>query len=154
MYFDVFIFSSLFALCSSSCGTCKNSKTNESSCCTDYYDYFGSCLPCMGSYGPNCSSICPNGYFGHGCRHKCSCASTQWCDAVIGCSSKINEPLKNYVHMEYVYNALSRVYGINSCFNSQSKKLECCKGFANIKGICEGKENIKNENAIIFFIFY
>lgn len=36
---------------------------------------------------------------------------------------------------------------------SQSKKLECCKGFANIKGICEGKENIKNENAI-FFIFY
>lgn len=122
--------------------------------------HFAVFAACMGSYGPNCSSICPNGYFGHGCRHKCSCASTQWCDAVIGCSSKINgkwklyyieifrlnrieplficsvksvkvnhfnpsfcfqfstlEPLKNYVHMEYVYNALSRVYGINSCFN-------------------------------------
>lgn len=33
---------------------------------------------------------------------------------------------------------------------SQSRKLECCKGFANTKGKCESKENIKKYNAIFF----
>lgn len=49
----------------------------------------------------------------------------------------------------YVYN--TDVY-TRSCFFqfSQSRKLECCQGFVNTKGKCEGKENIKKYSAIYF----
>lgn len=72
----------------------------------------------MGSYGPNCSSICPDGYFGHGCRHKCSCASTQWCDAVIGCSNKINGKRKLNFIENFRLNCLENLFYLSKISKS------------------------------------
>ena len=45
-------------------------------------------VACMGSFGPNCSDPCPAGYFGHGCRRRCTCAVHEECDPKIGCDIK------------------------------------------------------------------
>nr|XP_022311018.1 multiple epidermal growth factor-like domains protein 10 [Crassostrea virginica] len=62
-------------------------------CCIDYYKDFDSesCLPCIGSFGPNCSSPCPDGFFGHGCRQICDCNDSMICDPSHGCVTKKNE---------------------------------------------------------------
>nr|XP_022301660.1 scavenger receptor class F member 2-like [Crassostrea virginica] len=73
---------------------CVEKQDAASLCRTDYYRdaESGSCFPCIGSFGPNCSDPCPAGYFGHGCRRRCACAVHQECDPKIGCAIKCKLP--------------------------------------------------------------
>lgn len=41
---------------------------------------------CIGSFGHNCASPCPDGYYGHGCRLKCNCNISESCKSEIGCT--------------------------------------------------------------------
>lgn len=67
---------------------------------------------CNGSFGLNCSSPCPDGYYGLGCRRICNCNDTQKCDPMIGCIYKgdhngIHIFVVNY-HVWYVHQ--SKIY--------------------------------------------
>lgn len=58
---------------------------------------------------------------------------------MIGCivtSGEISN-LTDCLYMEKVYNILTRAYGINICYNSTTKTIECCTGFTNRTGVCE-----------------
>ncbi|XP_062577017.1 cell death abnormality protein 1-like [Saccostrea cucullata] len=56
------------------------------SCCKDYKQDGNICVECdPGFRGINCSSSCPNNYFGRRCFHKCECSSFQYCDSRRGC---------------------------------------------------------------------
>ncbi|XP_065941227.1 uncharacterized protein [Magallana gigas] len=142
----LFLFCNFISLCLSNedIGECSNSKTNETSCCADYYrdSETKSCLPCVGSFGHDCSTPCQYGYFGHGCRRECDCNYSQTCDPMIGCivtSGEISN-LTDCLYMEKVYNILTRAYGINICYNSSTTKtIECCTGFTNRTGVCENR---------------
>lgn len=62
---------------------------------------------CNGSFGNNCSSPCPDGYYGLGCRLNCICTDTQKCDPMIGCihngdHNGIQMCVVNY-HVSYVH---------------------------------------------------
>lgn len=42
-------------------------------------------LACIGSFGKDCGNNCSYGYYGHGCRKRCSCSYQQKCDPKEGC---------------------------------------------------------------------
>ncbi|XP_062568721.1 uncharacterized protein LOC134230875 [Saccostrea cucullata] len=57
-------------------------------CCANYM-YVESehrCQECVGWFGANCSSKCPDGFYGKQCIEKCSCEARH-CDKVLGCLS-------------------------------------------------------------------
>ncbi|XP_061198162.1 multiple epidermal growth factor-like domains protein 10 [Saccostrea echinata] len=61
-------------------------------CCTNYRQERGICIPCIGSFGINCSGgICVEGFYGFGCREKCNCTIHEVCDHRIGCRKKVSE---------------------------------------------------------------
>lgn len=86
--FIIVIFCHLISPCISKGGQCDSSSNNDGTCCSDFYKdlKFGTCLPCIGSFGHNCSFPCPDGYFGHGCRLKCDCNITESCEPETGCT--------------------------------------------------------------------
>ncbi|XP_078336135.1 uncharacterized protein LOC111137598 isoform X2 [Crassostrea virginica] len=53
-------------------------------CCTSYYQTQDGCIPCIGATGFNCSTPCPDNYFGTKCMDRCQC-STDECDKELGC---------------------------------------------------------------------
>ncbi|XP_056018467.1 N-acetylglucosamine-1-phosphodiester alpha-N-acetylglucosaminidase-like isoform X2 [Ostrea edulis] len=61
-------------------GTCGTSE-DRFKCCTDYKRNGSRCVPCIGSFGPGCTKICPPGYYGFGCKTKCEC---EQCDKLNG----------------------------------------------------------------------
>ncbi|XP_078338348.1 uncharacterized protein LOC111138447 [Crassostrea virginica] len=63
-------------------------KNNKSRCCTNYQLIDGSCTPCIGTFGDNCSGgPCKEGYYGFGCLSKCNCSDLeQQCDRIKGCT--------------------------------------------------------------------
>ncbi|XP_078333052.1 uncharacterized protein LOC111109726 isoform X2 [Crassostrea virginica] len=72
-------------------GVCDKQVSKKSSyCCADFYrePKSGLCLPCVGSFGENCSSPCPDGYFGYRCLQICDCNNTEECDPKNGCVNK------------------------------------------------------------------
>uniref|UniRef100_A0A8W8KI96 Uncharacterized protein n=1 Tax=Magallana gigas TaxID=29159 RepID=A0A8W8KI96_MAGGI len=61
-----------------------NHKTNK--CCPDYYKVNGNCTECpAGTFGLNCSSICPKNFYGQFCQKECFCRH-QYCHPVDGCN--------------------------------------------------------------------
>ncbi|XP_062606980.1 uncharacterized protein LOC134268757 [Saccostrea cucullata] len=61
-------------------------------CCTNYREERGICIPCIGSFGINCTGgKCVEGFFGFGCREKCNCSVHEVCDHRIGCQKKVSE---------------------------------------------------------------
>uniref|UniRef100_A0A8W8KPB6 Uncharacterized protein n=1 Tax=Magallana gigas TaxID=29159 RepID=A0A8W8KPB6_MAGGI len=61
-----------------------NHKTFE--CCPDYYKVNGNCTECpAGTFGLNCSSICPMNFYGQFCQKRCFCRH-QYCQPVDGCN--------------------------------------------------------------------
>uniref|UniRef100_K1Q5N3 Uncharacterized protein n=1 Tax=Magallana gigas TaxID=29159 RepID=K1Q5N3_MAGGI len=80
-------------------------EKNEIFCCADYYKDFESrfCLPCIGSFGHNCSLTCKDGYFGHGCRSKCECNDSQTCEPQIGCTPRSNHYNGSTLSANYMY---------------------------------------------------
>ncbi|XP_062598858.1 multiple epidermal growth factor-like domains protein 11 isoform X2 [Saccostrea cucullata] len=62
---------------------------DEIKCCTDFMKKGDTCLPCIGSYGPQCNKGCLPGYYGFGCRKKCRCEE---CDSVNGSCYFKSEP--------------------------------------------------------------
>ncbi|XP_022345268.2 uncharacterized protein LOC111137866 isoform X1 [Crassostrea virginica] len=61
-------------------------ENNRLGCCTNYQLTDGSCIPCIGTFGDNCSGgPCKTGYYGFGCLSKCNC-SEQQCDKIKGCT--------------------------------------------------------------------
>lgn len=121
-YYYIFIFCHFFALCFSFYQSICSGR-NYRSCCTDYFKdvQSGSCKPCIGSFGHNCSFPCPNGYYGHGCRYKCDCNDTQTCEPQIGCLAK-NNGQKNsllktiHVHVAVIVSCFLAVPDIGSSF--------------------------------------
>ncbi|XP_078338752.1 uncharacterized protein LOC144626985 [Crassostrea virginica] len=65
---------------------------SKSGCCTNYEFKDFNCVPCIGTFGDDCSGgPCEEGYYGFGCLHKCNCSTQQQCDRSIGCiESKAN----------------------------------------------------------------
>ncbi|XP_056018513.1 uncharacterized protein LOC130054096 [Ostrea edulis] len=53
-------------------GICKRTRTGVE-CCTDYVKDGNKCLRCLGSFGPQCSKKCLPGFYGFGCKMKCTC---------------------------------------------------------------------------------
>uniref|UniRef100_A0A8W8NG50 Uncharacterized protein n=1 Tax=Magallana gigas TaxID=29159 RepID=A0A8W8NG50_MAGGI len=55
--FIIVIFCHLISPCISNGGQCDSSSNNDGTCCSDFYKdlKFGTCLPCIGSFGHNCS---------------------------------------------------------------------------------------------------
>ncbi|XP_056018472.1 uncharacterized protein LOC130054085 [Ostrea edulis] len=53
-------------------GICRRTSTGVE-CCTDYVKDGNKCLPCLGSFGPQCSKTCLPGFYGFGCKMKCTC---------------------------------------------------------------------------------
>ena len=51
---------------------------------------------CIGSFGLNCSSSCPDGYYGLGCRQICNCNDREKCDPMIGCTDPKGIKHKKY----------------------------------------------------------
>ncbi|XP_061162595.1 uncharacterized protein LOC133171811 [Saccostrea echinata] len=58
-------------------------------CCTNFREVGDTCLPCIGSFGVNCTGgTCVEGFYGFGCREKCNCSIHEVCDHRIGCQKK------------------------------------------------------------------
>ncbi|XP_048775323.1 uncharacterized protein LOC125679901 isoform X2 [Ostrea edulis] len=53
-------------------------------CCTGFYEFNDTCHECVGSFGINCTSPCPEGWYGPRCKEQCSCPDSK-CDDVHGC---------------------------------------------------------------------
>ncbi|XP_055997248.1 multiple epidermal growth factor-like domains protein 11 [Ostrea edulis] len=66
-----------------------NDNTGGMRCCANYRNISGRCEPCLGSYGLHCNRICPDGYYGQGCKRKCNCLPTESCHKIHGCSACI-----------------------------------------------------------------
>ncbi|XP_062606049.1 uncharacterized protein LOC134267854 [Saccostrea cucullata] len=61
-------------------------------CCTDYRQDGEICLPCIGSFGVNCTGgVCAEGFYGFGCRGICNCSKDEICDRRLGCENKTLE---------------------------------------------------------------
>lgn len=46
-------------------------------------------LACIGSWGKDCVNRCADGFYGHGCRHKCHCnEQLSICDSNQGCTNR------------------------------------------------------------------
>nr|XP_022317940.1 uncharacterized protein LOC111121102 [Crassostrea virginica] len=60
-------------------------------CCADHQLVGGICLPCVGSWGLQCTQDCPDGFYGFGCRSKCNCHPNQTCDNIDGCIENRSE---------------------------------------------------------------
>ncbi|XP_056018421.1 uncharacterized protein LOC125679401 isoform X3 [Ostrea edulis] len=68
-------------------GLCKK-PSGEYRCCTDYKQVESRCIPCIGSFGINCTGgICHSGYYGFGCQKLCTCKGNEVCDPVVGCQA-------------------------------------------------------------------
>ncbi|XP_078331080.1 uncharacterized protein LOC144624923 [Crassostrea virginica] len=92
--------------CNSNDGNCGHrSQINNPACCVDYYKdpRTKACLPCLGSFGYNCSHPCPGGFYGFGCRWSCKCNDTEECDIRNGCISKVDREIdKDHVKTKYI----------------------------------------------------
>ncbi|XP_061162446.1 N-acetylglucosamine-1-phosphodiester alpha-N-acetylglucosaminidase-like [Saccostrea echinata] len=62
------------------------------SCCTSYFEEDGACYECIGSHGQNCSSPCPQNYFGPKCTSRCQCLESE-CDKIYGCPKDTTIPI-------------------------------------------------------------
>ncbi|XP_052716797.1 multiple epidermal growth factor-like domains protein 10 [Crassostrea angulata] len=72
---------------------CFNDKTGVYECCQDYRNVSGKCEACIGSWGVECRNNCTRGFYGHGCRSRCSCSYKQTCDPKQGCIKSLEAPL-------------------------------------------------------------
>lgn len=52
---------------------------------TPFFWSIAACPP--GSYGDNCSTNCPNQYYGEYCGLKCYCGPDEKCHTLLGCIS-------------------------------------------------------------------
>uniref|UniRef100_A0A8W8NJA1 Uncharacterized protein n=1 Tax=Magallana gigas TaxID=29159 RepID=A0A8W8NJA1_MAGGI len=65
------------------------SLTKQRNCCADYRNISGRCEACIGSWGKDCVNRCADGFYGHGCRHKCHCnEQLSICDSNQGCTNR------------------------------------------------------------------
>ena len=54
-----------------------------------YCDHRYGCKECPpGTFGVNCSGICPNKHYGRLCKNECDCSSDEYCDPIKGCLQK------------------------------------------------------------------
>ena len=66
--------------------------TNKTSYCLNIIiSFLNSYAACLGSYGINCSSSCPTGFYGHGCSQICNCYYNEECNAKKGCLLRNNK---------------------------------------------------------------
>ncbi|XP_052712806.1 uncharacterized protein LOC128186887 [Crassostrea angulata] len=65
-------------------GVCKQYDGSHR-CCSNYRQEGQHCIPCVGSFGINCSGRCVDGFYGFGCLNRCNCSDDQICDHVVGC---------------------------------------------------------------------
>jgi hypothetical protein len=40
---------------------------------------------CIGYFGNNCDSPCPESYYGRSCEEPCNCTAEQYCNQYVGC---------------------------------------------------------------------
>ncbi|XP_022345601.2 uncharacterized protein LOC111138087 [Crassostrea virginica] len=67
---------------------CDNGHKKGHHCCTNYAFIEGTCKPCIGTFGDNCSGgPCKGDYYGFGCLSKCNCLPHQQCDRIKGCTN-------------------------------------------------------------------
>lgn len=65
-------------------GVCKQ-HDGLHRCCSNFRQEGQNCIPCVGSFGINCSGRCVEGFFGFGCLGRCNCSEDQICDSRDGC---------------------------------------------------------------------
>nr|XP_034337447.1 uncharacterized protein LOC105319949 isoform X3 [Crassostrea gigas] len=65
-------------------GVCKQHDGSHR-CCSNYRQEGQHCIPCVGSFGINCSGRCVDAFYGFGCLSRCNCSGDQICDHVVGC---------------------------------------------------------------------
>lgn len=64
-------------------------------CCHNYFREDGICQECpLGTFGTNCSSLCPPGFFGKFCRQECLCNASD-CNKMYGCAQTIGSPMSD-----------------------------------------------------------
>nr|XP_022326765.1 protein draper-like [Crassostrea virginica] len=91
LLWSLLIFCSIISVSITDNGNCGTGQQAENSnCCANFHrdPRTKQCLPCIGSFGLNCSSPCPDGYYGSACRQICNCNETQKCNQTIGCIYK------------------------------------------------------------------
>ncbi|XP_078338753.1 uncharacterized protein LOC144626986 [Crassostrea virginica] len=55
-------------------------------CFTNYELKDEVCVPCIGTFGDDCSGgPCMEGYYGFGCQSKCNCSTHHQCNRIKGC---------------------------------------------------------------------
>nr|XP_034337453.1 uncharacterized protein LOC105318438 isoform X2 [Crassostrea gigas] len=70
-------------------------------CCNNFRQEGQNCIPCVGSFGINCSGRCVDGFFGFGCLGRCNCSEDQICDSRDGCmEDKIRQYEENLYHLD------------------------------------------------------
>ncbi|XP_078338329.1 uncharacterized protein LOC111137879 isoform X2 [Crassostrea virginica] len=72
---------------------CFNQNFQNKRCCTDFRTIRGKCQECVGSFGPECTKPCPEGYYGKRCSEKCQC---NLCNGISGeCENVTTEALNS-----------------------------------------------------------
>lgn len=69
-------------------------------CCSNFRQEGQNCIPCVGSFGINCSGRCPERFFGFGCLGRCNCSEDQICDSRDGC---MEDKIRQYEESTRIY---------------------------------------------------
>nr|XP_034337452.1 uncharacterized protein LOC105318438 isoform X1 [Crassostrea gigas] len=69
-------------------------------CCNNFRQEGQNCIPCVGSFGINCSGRCVDGFFGFGCLGRCNCSEDQICDSRDGC---MEDKIRQYEESPRIY---------------------------------------------------
>lgn len=82
-------------------GVCRQ-HDGSNRCCSNFRQEGQNCVPCVGSFGVNCSGRCADGFFGYGCLSRCNCSGDQTCDIIVGCTEDKTRQLTESTRL-YLY---------------------------------------------------